>query len=124
MTQHSWLISTGEILIQLNDYSLHTSFVLSLDKEKRIYKRNLKPNSHFSGASSLVGESEFLTPINVIAAEDHGYLNTEGDGSEDLQFKRKMVTITLYARQQKRHRCKEQTFGLCGRRRGWDDLSE
>ena len=37
---------------------------------------------------------------------------------------RKMVTITLYARQQKRHRCKEQTFGLCGRRRGWDDLGE
>ena len=35
---------------------------------------------------------------------------------------RKMVTMTLYARQQKRHRCKEQSFGLCGRRRGWDDL--
>ena len=31
---------------------------------------------------------------------------------------RKMVAMTLYARQQKRHRCKEQTFGLCGRRRG------
>ena len=29
---------------------------------------------------------------------------------------RKMVTMTLYARQPKRHRCKEQTFGLCGRR--------
>ena len=26
---------------------------------------------------------------------------------------RKMVTITLYARQQKRHRCIEQSFGLC-----------
>ena len=35
-----------------------------------------------------------------------------------------MVTVTLYARQQKRHRWKEQTFGLCGRRRGWDDLRE
>ena len=31
---------------------------------------------------------------------------------------RKMVTITLYARQQKRHRCIEQSFGLYGRRRG------
>ena len=30
---------------------------------------------------------------------------------------RKMVTITLYAKQKKRHRCTEQTFGLCGRRR-------
>ena len=27
---------------------------------------------------------------------------------------RKMVTITLYVRQQKRHRCIEQSFGLCG----------
>ena len=35
----------------------------------------------------------------------------------------KMVT-TLYARQQKRHRSKEQTFGLCGRRQGWEDLKE
>ena len=31
-----------------------------------------------------------------------------------------MVTITLYAKQKKRHRCTGQTFGLCGRRRGWD----
>ena len=37
---------------------------------------------------------------------------------------RKMVTVTLYARQQKRHKCIEQTFGLCGRRRGWDDVRE
>ena len=37
---------------------------------------------------------------------------------------RKMVTMTLYVRQQKRHRCKEQTFGLCARRQGWDDLRE
>ena len=29
---------------------------------------------------------------------------------------RKMVMITLYAKQKKRHRCIEQTFGLCGRR--------
>ena len=37
---------------------------------------------------------------------------------------RKMVTITLYTRQQKRHWCTEQSFGLCGRGRGWDDLGE
>ena len=35
-----------------------------------------------------------------------------------------MVMITLYARQQKRHRCIGQCFGLCGRGRGWDDLGE
>ena len=28
---------------------------------------------------------------------------------------RKKVTMTLYARQQKKHRCIEQSFGLCGR---------
>ena len=37
---------------------------------------------------------------------------------------RKMVTITLYTRQQKSHWCIEQSFGLCGRGRGWDDLGE
>ena len=37
---------------------------------------------------------------------------------------RKMITITLYARQQKRHRCIEQSFGLCGRGQGWDDMGE
>ena len=37
---------------------------------------------------------------------------------------RKMVTTSLYVRQQKRHRCIEQSFGLCGRGRGWDDLGE
>ena len=40
-----------------------------------------------------------------------------------MEFK-KMVTITLYAWQQKKHRCIEQTSGLCGRRRGWDVLRE
>jgi len=41
--------------------------------------------------------SERKTPIQYINAY--------------MEF-RKMVTITLYARQQKRHRYKEQTFGL------------
>ena len=37
---------------------------------------------------------------------------------------RKMVKISLYARQQKRHRCIEQSSGLCGRGRGRDSLGE
>ena len=40
-----------------------------------------------------------------------------------VQF-RKMVIITLYVRQQARHRCIGQSFGLFGRRQGWDDLGE
>ena len=35
-----------------------------------------------------------------------------------------MVMITRCARQQKRHRCIEQSLGLCGRGRGWDDSIE
>ena len=35
-----------------------------------------------------------------------------------------MVMMTLYARQQKRPRYKEQAFGLCEGRQGWDDLRE
>ena len=36
----------------------------------------------------------------------------------------KINKLTLYVRQQKGHRCIEQSFGLCGRGRGWDDLGE
>ena len=32
--------------------------------------------------------------------------------------------ITLYRRQQRKHWCIEQFFGLCGTGRGWDDLGE
>ena len=56
-------------------------------------------------------------------------LGKDLDAGQDLKQKgiymefRKMVTITLYATQ-KKIRCLEQIFGLCGRRRGWDDLRE
>ena len=32
--------------------------------------------------------------------------------------------VTLCTRQQKRHWCIEQSYGLCGRGRGWEDLGE
>ena len=35
---------------------------------------------------------------------------------------RKLVTTALYVRQKKGHRCIDQSFGLCERGRGWDDL--
>ena len=37
---------------------------------------------------------------------------------------RKTLMITLYAEQKKRHRFIEESFGLCGRRRGWDVSEE
>ena len=35
-----------------------------------------------------------------------------------------MAPMILNAGQLRRHRCKEQAFGLSGKRRGWDDLRE
>ena len=49
-------------------------------------------------------KSERKTPIE--------YINTY------IYEFRKMVMMTLYARQQKRHRCKEEDCGLCGKSKG------
>ena len=54
-------------------------------------------------------KSERKTPIQYINAY--------------MEFK-KMVTMSLYVRQIKRHRYKEQTFVLYERKWGWDDLRE
>ena len=35
-----------------------------------------------------------------------------------------MAVMSLYVRQQENHRCIAQSFGLCGRGQGWDDLGE
>ena len=64
--------------------------------------------------------------------ETGAYIQSEVSQKEKHQYSilmhiygfRKMVTITLYTRQQKRHRCIEQSFGLCGRGWGWDGLEE
>ena len=44
--------------------------------------------------------------------------------SKVSQKEKHQYSILTHVRQQKRHRCKEQSFGLCGRRRGYDDLRE
>ena len=80
-----------------------------------------------SGITRSYGRSIFSFLRNEVD-ETRAYY-TEWNKSERktpiiyMEF-RKMVMMTLYVRQQKRHRCKEQTSGLCGRRRGWDDLRE
>ena len=50
----------------------------------------------------------------------HGIFQARGPEWAAIAFSE----MTLYARQQKRHRYKEQIFGLCRRRRGWDGLRE
>ena len=37
---------------------------------------------------------------------------------------RKTVLMIIHAGHRRRHRCKEETFGFSGRRRGWDDVKE
>ena len=37
---------------------------------------------------------------------------------------RKTILMIIHAGHRRRHRCKEETFGFSGRRRGWDDLRE
>ena len=61
-------------------------------------------------------------------------ITADGDCSHEIKrcllLGRKVMTNldsilkSLYVRQQKRHGCIEQSFGLCGRGRGWDDLGE
>ena len=41
--------------------------------------------------------------------------------THNMEF-RKMVLVILHPGQQRRHGCKEHTFELSRRRRGWDDL--
>ena len=79
------------------------------------------PMSQFfaSGGQTIGASATSVFPISV---QDRFPLGVTGCIS--LQSKgpsvRKMVTITLYARQQKRHRCIEQSFGLWERARvGW-----
>ena len=59
----------------------------------------------------------------MLSQEPAGHGNKE-HSLDGLVFKslslRKMLMITLYAEQKKRHRCIEQSFRLCGRRQGWD----
>ena len=64
-------------------------------------------------------ETEPIIQSEVSQKEKHQYSIL----TQYMEFT-KMVMITLYERQQKRHRCIEQSFGLCGRGRGWDDLEE
>ena len=72
----------------------------------------------FPGGSAVKNLSANSGKASSILAS--GKYSTEGN-SNPLQYCcleklwRKMVMVTLYARQQKRHRCIEQSFGLCGR---------
>ena len=73
---------------------------------------------HHSSKVSILRCSAFFT-----VQLSHPYMTT----GKTIAFVGKVISLLfnmLYARQQKRHRCIEQSFGLCGRGRVWDDLGE
>ena len=70
--------------------------------------------SHRSGWSQC---TSFECPVSCIELGLVIYF-TDGNIYVSVLF------FQINARQQSRHRCKEQTFGLCGRGWGWDDLRE
>ena len=78
--------------------------------------RNHQLNGHGFGWTPGVGERQ-----EAWRAVVHGVGKSQTRLSDWTELNWMM---TLYVRQQKRHRCIEQSFGLCGRERGWDDLAE
>ena len=89
------------------------------ESEKAVLKLNIQ-NTKIMASSPIISWE-----INVETVSEFIFVGSKitVDGACSHEI-RKMVTITPYARQQKRHRCIEQSFGLCGRGRGWDDLGE
>ena len=76
------------------------------------YYSGIKKNT-FASVLLRCMKPEPIIQSEVSQKEKHQY----GILPHDMEF-REMVTITLYGRQQKRHRCIEQSFGLCGRAEG------
>ena len=75
----------------------------------KIAGRNIN-NLRYADDTTLMAESE---------EELKSLLMKVKEESEKVGLKLNFqVMITLYAREQKRHRCIEQSFGLCGRGRG------
>ena len=95
-------------------YNFHFSDWLSVPVEQCSFK--LCMNFQTMGSNEILEPS---IPSEVSQEEKHKYCilthiyGTQKDGNDDPTCKAA-----------KRHRCKEQTCGLCGRRRGWDDLRD
>ena len=102
----------------------------------RLYKKDVyDPNNHngvITHLESDILECEIKWAVGSITANKASggdgipvelFQIIKDDAVKYMEF-RKMVMITRYARQQKRNKCIEQTFGLCGRGRRQDDLGE
>ena len=89
---------------------------MNLWSYKSRYQLPWKRAGH-KGLLFLIGTGFMMCPVVTIHQAEHlepvHYL-----------FIFAFISNILYARQKKRHRCIEQSFGLCGIGRGWDDLGE
>ena len=75
----------------------------------KIVRRNINNLRHAEDTTLMAKSEEELKSL---------LMKVKGE-SEKVGLKLNFqVMITLYAREQKRHRCIEQSFGLCGRGRG------
>ena len=82
---------------------------------------------HYSSIKRNTSESVLMRWMNLGPIKQREVRQKEKDKYHILTHIygiRKMIPTALHAGQQKRDRCKEQTFGFSGRRREWDDLRE
>ena len=106
------------VIHHINKLKNNNHIVISIDAEKAFDK--IQHRFMIKALQKMGIEGTYL---NVVKAIDDKPTANIILNSEKLKAS-KMVTMTLYARQKKRHRCIEQSFGLYGRRQGWDDLRE
>ena len=109
-TSHMQGCSTIQLISQVSARSaVRWKKIMPILQGRR--KFQMRPRLPPSRYSAMEGNAIAVITDNSFSC--HQYINA-------YIWSLKMVTMTLYARQQKRRRYKEQTFGLCGRKRGWE----
>ena len=106
------------VIHHINKLKNNNHIVISIDAEKAFDK--IQHPFMIKALQKMGIEGTYLNVVKAIYDKPTANIILNG---EKLKAS-KMVTMTLYVRQKKRHRCIEQSFGLCGRRQGWDDLRE
>ena len=106
------------VIHHINKLKNNNHIVISIDAEKAFDK--IQHPFMIKALQKMGIEGTYLNVVKAIYDKPTANIILNG---EKLKAS-KMVTMTLYVRQKKRHRCTEQSFGLYGRRQGWDDLRE
>ena len=106
------------VIHHINKLKNNNHIVISIDAEKAFDK--IQHPFMIKALQKMGIEGTYLNVVKAIYDKPTANIILNG---EKLKAS-KMVTMTLYVRQKKRHRCIEQSFGLYGRRQGWDDLRE